>query len=390
MITEEVFYPVSPDVIEHTDSNLSTNLGSTVLIHKEGNGMPSLENAKVALIGVPEYRGSVNKDHTGCNYNELRSKFYLLKKHRVDIKIVDLGDIRPGNTLADTYHLITSIAQELIENSIVPIFFGGSQDLSLPIYNAFANLKQVINIVNIDSRFDLGEPEQPVDSISWIGQIVMQKPNYLFNYSNLGYQSYFVGNEGVNMMHKLFFDAWRLGEIRNDITEIEPVIRAADMVTTDLSSIRQSDAPGTSNPSPNGFSGEEICQSMMYSGLSDRVSAIGLFEFDQDHDRNGQTAHLTAQMIWYLIEGLSLRRNEFPGKEQSGYTRYFVTIPERKEEMVFLKNLVSGRWWIELPLEGKNHRFNRHNYLPCSLKDYQQACKNEVPERWWQAIHKMY
>jgi hypothetical protein len=27
--------------------------------------------------------------------------------------------------------------------------------------------------------------------------------------------------------------------------------------------------------------------------------------------------------------------------------------------------------------------------LPCSYKDYMQACRNEVPERWWNAVHKM-
>jgi arginase family enzyme len=303
---------------------------------------------------------------------------------------VDLGNIIPGATIEDTYALVTEIGKELIRQTVIPVFIGGSQDLTVAIYRSFASMNQLINMVNIDSRIDLGAPGAAMDSSTWLGHLVMEKPNYLFNYSNIGYQSYFVGSEAVDLMRKLYFDTFRLGQVRSDISEIEPVIRAADLITTDLSAIRQADGPASTKPSPNGFSGEEMCQAMMYAGLSDRVSSLGIFEYDEKADNAGQSAHLMAQMVWYFAEGVSLRKDDLPGEDEENFTRYRVTIPEQDEELVFMKNRQTGRWWIELPVDGKNARFSRHHYLPCSIRDYEQACRNEVPERWWQAIHKIY
>jgi arginase family enzyme len=390
MISREVFKPISDQIVDLIKTGNPNTVGAITGLYTANGDLPEFEEAKIAIIGVPEYRGAGYTDQITCNLDDFREKFYQLKAHRVPLKIVDFGDVIPGNSLSDTYHLLTKIGSELIRSSVIPLFIGGSHDLTIAMYRSFAELEQVINVVNIDSRFDLGNPDEPLNSDTWLGHIVLQNPNYLFNYSNLGYQTYFVGNEAVSLMEKLYFEAFRLGELRTDITEIEPMIRAADLVTIDLTSIKQSDAPGTTRPSPNGFAGDEICQAMMYAGLSDRVSSIGLFEFKSNDDRNHQTAHLIGQMIWYFLEGVSLRKNDFPGTDHTGFTKYQIAVSEGEDEMVFLKNSQSGRWWIEVPLDGKNSRFNRHNYLPCSIRDYQQACKNEVPERWWQAIHKIY
>ncbi|MBL0343406.1 MAG: arginase family protein [Bacteroidetes bacterium] len=170
---------------------------------------------------------------------------------------------------------------------------------------------------------------------------------------------------------------------------MEPVIRAADMLSFDLSAIRQSDAPGATNPSPNGFNGEEACQAMMYAGLNDRLSSVGIYEFDAAADRNDQTAHLVAQMIWYFIEGVNNRKNDFPSANHAAYITYRVASDHLGKEIVFLKHKTSGRWWMEMPVSTKSNRMSHYNFLPCSLHDYQQACNNEMPDRFWQALQKL-
>lgn len=389
MIGEDVFTPVDSDLISRKAEQLSPDLGTVSHIHTVGR-FPDVAEARIAIIGLPEYRGISGGASYECELTAFRRFFYDLKKHSSEVHIADLGNIIPGASLEDSYSLVTEIGKELIKQSVIPVFIGGSQDLTVPIYRSFASMNQLINMVNIDSRIDLGAPGSSMDSSTWLGHLVMEKPNYLFNYSNIGYQSYFVGSEAVDLMRKLYFDTFRLGQVRTDISEIEPVIRAADLVTADLSSIRQADGPASTKPGPNGFSGEEMCQAMMYAGLSDRVSALGIFEYDERTDLYGQSAHLMAQMVWYFAEGVSLRKDDLPGEDEESFTRYRVTIPEQDEELVFIKNRGSGRWWIELPVDGKNARFSRHHYLPCSIRDYEQACRNEVPERWWQAIHKIY
>lgn len=390
MIHPEVFKPVDHELISRIRSLDPQSIAASGAINT-GSGLADFEDGiKVAIIGVPEYRAADYGKYVECDLNRFREKFYSLKTNSGKVGIADFGDIIPGSTLQDTYHLMTNIAAELSKALVIPVFIGGGQDLTYSIYNSYAIREQVINLVSIDSRFDLGGPEDPLNPSSWLGHIVLKQPNFLFNCSNLGYQSYFVGNELINLMDKMYFDTIRLGMVRSDIAEMEPTLRAADILTVDLSAVKQADAPGTTKPSPNGFTGDEICQAFMYAGMSERVSSLGVFEYDSISDVTGQTAHLMAQMVWYFTEGVSLRRDDFPNAEHTGFLTFRVTVPERDEEITFLKNKLSGRWWMELPVEGKNKKFSRHHYLPCSLKDYQQACKDEVPERWWQAIHKMY
>jgi formiminoglutamase len=387
MLVPEIFRPVADPAIDLVLGTNKESLASRSAIHTVTGTFPDLEGAQVALIGMHEYRGGVYSRDFPDGLSAIREKLYRLQRHAGIIRFVDLGDLIPGETLQDTYSVLESVIYDLSQNNILPLVIGGSQDLTLAHYNAYRRMEKVINIVGVDSRFDLGMPEDAGTNHTWLGKIVMQQPNYLFNFSNIGYQTYFVGTSGAALMERLFFDAYRVGQVRSDITEMEPVIRAADLLSFDLSAIRQPDAPGNAQPSPNGFSGEEACQAMFYAGMNDRLSGLGIYELDPAADRNDQTAHLVAQMIWYFLEGMANRKNDIPHPGHEGFITYQVTLDAT--DILFLKNQNTGRWWMEVPLTGKNNRFRRHNFLPCSPKDYQQACANEMPDRYWQALQKM-
>lgn len=363
-------------------------LGSVTDMHVIGH-FPELEGAHIAIIGIEEDRGSRLNNGCAGGADAVRSRFYELKNHLVPRKIIDLGNLRVGSTLEDTYAAISTVMSELIPMKIIPVIIGGSQDLTYGQYAGYKRLEQIINIVSIDSRFDLGKPEEVSGSESFLGRIIMEQPNYLFNFSNIGYQTYFTGQEGIELMRKLYFDACRLGQIRTDISEGEPVLRNADLVTVDISAIRQSDAPGNAMASPNGFYGEEICQLMLYAGVSDKLSALGIYEYNPRLDRDFQTAHLIAQMIWYFIEGVGNRKSDMPSVNATHFITYRVAVENLSDEITFLKSRKSDRWWMRLPLDQRRSRYQRHHMLPCSYRDYQQACNNEVPDRWWNALQKL-
>ena len=67
----------------------------------------------------------------------------------------------------------------------------------------------MINIVSIDSRFDFGMDDELISSHSYMSKIITEKPNNLFNFSNLGFQSYYNAQEEKDLMERLFFDAYR-------------------------------------------------------------------------------------------------------------------------------------------------------------------------------------
>lgn len=347
--------------------------------------------ADIALIGVNEDRSAAHNQGCSMGPDEIRKQFYKLFPVHQKLNIVDLGNIRQGEKVSDSYFALKSVIAELLKAGVIPIILGGSQDLTYPIYLAFESISRIINMVSIDSRIDINiADEDKTGEQSYLSRIIMRKPNYLFNFTNIGYQSYFVDQDDVKLLNDLFFDACRLGEIRSDLTEAEPMVRNADFVTFDISAVRQSDAPANTNASPNGFYGEEVCQLMRYIGMAQRLSCIGFFEMNPIYDREGQTAQLIAQMIWYFLEGYSLRKEDYPVEGSNDFVKYIVAMPGRENDLIFFKSKTTDRWWMQLPVsKDKETSLSRHVMIPCSYKDYLLAAKHEIPDRWWKAYQKL-
>lgn len=348
-----------------------------------------ISSFNIAIIGVGEERNSTNE---GCATapNNIRKYLYRLIGFNSSTKIIDLGNLKIGDTVDDTYFALSSILENLIKQNILPIIIGGSQDLTYANFLAYKNLEQTVNLVAIDSKFDLGEANEELNSNNFLTKIILHQPNYLFNYSNIGYQSYFIEKEQIELISKLYFDSYRLGQVQKNIEEVEPIVRNADMLSFDISAIRQSEAPGNKNASPNGFYGEQACQITRYAGLSDKLTSIGFYEINPELDINGQTAHSVAQMIWYFIDGYNHRKNDFPVGSRKSYLKYIVNMQEGKNEVIFYKSDKSERWWMDVPYPAhKKIKYERHLLVPCSYEDYKTACDNEVPNRWWQTFQKL-
>ncbi|MCB0395606.1 MAG: formimidoylglutamase [Flavobacteriales bacterium] len=365
-------------------------VGSEIAVHRQGN-FPELDKVNIALIGVKEERRA--KNNRGCSEgpDPVRKAFYRTFRDFGNARIADLGDIAAGHSLDDTYFALSESVAELVKGKIIPVIIGGSHDLAFAQYQAYEKLEQTINIVSIDNTLDLGlSKDEELNATSYLGKIIMRKPNYLFNHCTLGYQSYLTDPEAVQLMASLHFDCQRLGAIQSSLIETEPSIRNADMLSFDMSAIRSSDAPGHEQAVPNGLFGQEACQLMRYAGLSEKISSLGLYEFNPLFDPRSQTAHLISQMIWYFVEGYSGRKHDFPFTDASQYIVYHVNISEHSQELVFYKSKKSDRWWMNVPfLSDAGSRYERHHMVPCSYKDYELACQDDLPDRWWQAYQKL-
>lgn len=389
MMLQDFLSPVRDSLIDDYENLHPQAFVHNILKHTELDGIPELDGVKMAIVGVMEDRGSIGNEGTDQAPDTVRDYLYPLFIGKWPHNIVDLGNIYSGESLKDTYVALKEVVFELLKKDIVPIIIGGGQDLTYANYRAYDGMEQTVNLVSIDPKFDLGDPNESLNSKSFLSSVVLQKPYILFNYSNIGYQTYFVNQDEIDLMERMYFDIHRLGVFRDNIREAEPILRDADIVSFDLSAIRQSDAPGNLNHSPNGFSGEEACALSRYAGISDKVTSFGIYELNPEFDNEGRTAHLVSQMIWYFIEGYNSRKGDYPYGTKDEYDRFTVLINDGEHELVFFRSNLSERWWVEVPIkENNNLDSNRHKLVPCSHNDYLKACENDVPIRWWHALNK--
>ena len=373
--------PIDAETFELIQGLTSQQLGSKVVFHTRDQ-FPDLNKVNIAVIGVLDNRGSGQGTET-VNLVTVRNELYAMFPGNWDASIADLGDILAGNSIEDTYFALRKVVANLIKKKIIPIVIGGSQDLTFALYRAFDELEQMVNLVAIDSKFDFGKENDEVSAASYLTKIIVDEPNNLFNYCNIGYQTYYNSQEEIDLVEKLFFDGYRLGEISNNIALAEPVFRDADLVSLDLNSVKSSDSGNFISFAPNGFNGKEICSLSRYAGISDKVSIFGIFNYNN----SAQESVLIAQIIWYFIEGFHYRSNEYPFGSRENYIKY--SVPLEEEVLVFHKSDKTDRWWIEIPfISNGNNKLKRNTLLPCSYDEYLAACNQELPERWWKAQRK--
>lgn len=375
--------PVSEKVLAFSEFLPPQALGKNIFKHTEKKGLPVFANATVAIFGVLESRNAFEKKADSLDIDALRIELYKLMMGNWNATIIDIGDVEEGNSVADTYFVVKQIIAGLLEENIIPVVIGATQDITFPAYRAFDGIKDMINLVSVDSRFDFGEDDELISSESYMSKIITDKPNNLYNFSNLGYQSYFNAQEEIDLMERLFFDAYRLGDIIADITLAEPILRNAHLVSLDMRAVKASEMGVSSSFSPNGFDGREICAIARYAGISDKARVFGVYEIEN----TPLSFRLVAQIIWYFIEGLSFRIKEVPSSNDEDFTKF--TVPTDTEELVFFKSHVTERWWVEVPSILPEHtKSNSAALLPCTQQDYLEACNQSIPERWLKACKK--
>lgn len=376
------------------DSNLLNDypdgtVGSRTIFHLEGSSLPTVGAGDVAIIGCTDCRRT-DASMGETDLATIRNAFYSLSDHFPRQRVLDLGNILPGDSVEDTYFALAAAVTEVVKAKGVILILGGGHDLTYANYLAYQRMEQVINMVTIDSRLDLGDADDDLSADRFLQHIVLHQPNVLFNYSNLGYQTYYSDERVLEMMGKMYFDTYRLGEVHSRLEETEPVIRTADLGSFDLTSIRMSDNPGNHRKEPNGLYGEEACAICRYAGLSDKMSSFGIYEFDSTTDSDGRSARLVGQMLWYFVWGVANRKGDYPFADRSENVKYTVTIENGQYDIVFYKSPRSDRWWMEVPYPSKRgQKYERHFMVPCSYADYKLACSNEMPDRWWQTYQKL-
>lgn len=367
----EFLTPLSTAAISQDQLYQDGQIGKTIGMYE--SEFPELDNADIILLGCGEQRGSGKSNSNSiAAADAVRHHFYQLYFWHTDLHIADIGNIKTGASLQDSYAAVKLVLNELIKAKKTVILIGGSHDLTLAQYEAYTLNKQIIEVSTVDALMDLNI-NSSFRSDNFLMEMLTCEPNYIKHYNHIGFQSYFVHPHMLETMDKLRFDCFRLGTVKENMDEMEPVIRNSQLLSFDISAIANTHAPANSI-SPNGFNGEESCLLMRYAGMSSNISSIGIYGYNPAKDRDELTAKQISQMLWYVLDGKNRGRREAKLAEKEAFNEYQLAFAE--VDTVFLQSKKTGRWWMQLP-DGK--------FTACSYKDYVLAGNNEIPERWLRA-----
>ncbi|MEY4052870.1 MAG: arginase [Chitinophagia bacterium] len=365
--------PINLDLLSKDEGYRDTQLGKHIKANQ--GSLPDISKADMVLIGAGECRGGGYALNGHEAANAVRGALYSLYYWHTQVAIVDLGNVKLGQSIQDSYAALRTVISELLLQNKKVVIMGGSHDLSLAQYHAYTSIPTLVNAVVVDAKIDLDlEARLPADH--FLEELFTGLPNHLNHYAHIGFQSYFMHPHMLETIDKLRFDCYRLGKVREDIEEMEPAIRDSHMMSFDISAIQNAQAPANLI-TPNGFNGEEACILMQYAGMSWKTSTIGLFGYQAELDNNGLTAIQMAQMIWYVIDGVQKGKKESPLSDAERFKEFHIAFSDI--ETNFLQSKTTGRWWMQT---------HNNQWAPCSYKDYLVASNNEIPERWLRALER--
>ena len=128
------FEPVNLAELKSNEEFKIKRTGDLIKIYSELNLFPDLTGTDIAIIGVKEDRRAYKNEGSAMSPDYVRKYFYNLFPVNDRIKIADLGNIKRGFEIEDTYFAVKSVVAELIQNKIIPVIIGGGQDLTFANY----------------------------------------------------------------------------------------------------------------------------------------------------------------------------------------------------------------------------------------------------------------
>ena len=369
-MTSDYLSPISKKLIDFKNKLPNDSLGTKIELYdtKKFN----YNKIDIAIIGIKEYRNSVEIKSNFIDLDEFRKEFYSLYYGDWNVNILDLGDLINGDDYNDTYFAFKAISEELIKQNIKLIIVGGGNDFAYPLYQSLSKIHTSLNISSVDNRFDFGKIEKEFNSNSYMSKIIMDKNNCLNHFCNIGFQTFLNSQEEMDLLNKLNFEFHRIGKVNRDIQKVEPLLRDTHFLSIDFKSIKASELNFVHN-FPNGFKSDQICSICRYAGLSNSISAIGFFELLN----SSISSSLLSQAIWYFLEGFCLRIEENPkSKRFNGYTYNVIC---EGTNLRFYNSELSQKWWVEFLDDKKDS--HKNELIPCSKKDYLKACDELLSDR---------
>lgn len=332
-------------------------MGNRISIHT--TKFPDTSKTDVAIVGL------------GPNADAVRKHLYNYSHKLNGIEVADFGNLKHTGTEKNLNAGLAECLLAMKEENIIPLIIGENHNYATALIKGvdFAKLDYAV----VSPLLEYTEKDLPYQ---------LNKKNRLFHASYIAFQSYLNTDEVMQECSDVFSEYHRLGSLRADITLAEPLLRQADIFDFNLSAIKFSEFQSATMQLPNGLLNHEACALCRYAGISNTINYYMFRNFTL-MDRSDIDAQQVAQMIWYVLDGIDNRFNDFPQMNHRNFSVYKCHATNGID-MVFLNSNVTGRWWMQIPERTKGKKLPP-KFIGCNESDFEIAREGDVPEKWFRA-----
>src|SRR4029078_1448314 len=129
--------PINTREISNDEEYKDGQVGKLIQVYEEE--FPDLLQADLIFVGCREERGARRPRTLLNGPDAIRRHFYQLYHWHSDLRLADIGNIKSGSVLTDTYAALRSVLNELIGLGKTVIILGGSHDLTLAQYHSYVS-----------------------------------------------------------------------------------------------------------------------------------------------------------------------------------------------------------------------------------------------------------
>lgn len=298
-------------------------------------------------------------------------ELYILP-HTSHGRLIDLGHLRRDLAKEESIQFLESIAGLIKEKDATAMLLCNEESFALPWFMALKRFRRQAELSVLSSYCSL----MPV-----YGQL-LDEP-FLHRIHFLGVQHALCEPSLRNPDHYPRLHQIRLGMLRKELLNAEPVLRNSDMAVLGTHSVRFSDYQAAGHAQPNGFFAEEMCAIARYAGFSDRLSLCICGPYFNHSDPQSNNAALIAQIIWHFMEGWAARCADHPDLHDD-FISYRCELTHERLSLLFFKSRITERWWMEIP-DLDSERI----LVPCNYSDYSTAASGETPELFFRTIRNL-
>lgn len=279
------------------------------------------EIPKAVIVGFPSDKGvEINGGRPGASGapEEIRKQLYKMTPSAEDYETFveyishcrDIGDIEVQGEVEEDQQKLGNVLAGYLEQDVVPVILGGGHETAFGHFSGYAEADFDTSIFNLDAHTDVRPLKNSQGhSGSSFRQALEHESKCAETYLSAGLQPHSVARSHLEYIkshngHFLFRD-------ETNITSISSQFHNHNskrlMVTFDMDSVDQSQAPGVSAPCANGLPSDLWLTAAYLAGRNEQVTSFDLSEVNPEYDRDNQTAKLAALTIWHFILGLSQR-----------------------------------------------------------------------------------